>query len=249
MEHGVASVQRGGTPDGGVAVVGVTQAILGRRSVRDGFRSDAVAPDIISRIVECGLAAPSSKNARPWALHVVTDRALMHAAAEAARSSPEIEGYVPHDPATGQPRTEYSSTVLESCGVLESVPLAIFIENRGPFSSGHRRMATASSQNREAALMGYGLEMLGIGAAIQNLWLAANDNGLSAAFLGDLVIAEWPIKELLKMKGDLVGVLALGYADTATERPARAPSADSLVTYHSSAVTSQHKLDPSASAR
>lgn len=67
--------------------------------------------------------------------------------------------------------------------------------------------------------MGYGLEMIGIGTAVENMWLAAEALGVRVAFMGDVAVAEHEIRRLLVIPGDLVGVLALGFSDT--PRPAR----------------------------
>jgi hypothetical protein len=42
------------------------------------------------------------------------------------------------------------------------------------------------------------------------MWLAAIDQGVSAVFMGDVLIAEPLIKERLGLTADLVGVLVLG---------------------------------------
>ena len=62
------------------------------------------------------------------------------------------------------------------------------------------------------SLVGYTFEILGIGAAVENMWLAANSLGIQAAYMGDVVIAEAEISQRLGLELDLVGVLALGYS-------------------------------------
>lgn len=208
----------------------VIRTILERRSIREGFDGTPVSPTVLDEIVRCGLAAPSSKNARPWRIHVVTDRALIgrladameearqethHVAAmDASQTSAGVSARrwssVPIDPATGNAREEWSSTVCESSDVLRQVSVAFFVENRGRFSDGRRTVCRAEADVRENALIGYGFEMLGLGAAIQNMWLAANAAGLDGSFMGDVLIAEDAIRAALSMSGDLVGVLALG---------------------------------------
>src|SRR5947208_14097495 len=103
--------------------------VLERRSIRNGYADRSVSVDLLLTIVRCGLAAPSSKNAAPWRLHVVTDRSLIADLAMAVREAPGQGDYVPHDPRTGQPWPQFESTVLESADVLAQVPVAIFVEN------------------------------------------------------------------------------------------------------------------------
>jgi nitroreductase len=191
----------------------VIAALLARRSIRDGFDGRPVPASVLREIVRCGLAAPSSKNAQPWRIHVVTDRLMLGSLADAVEHAEGADEYVPHDPATGRPRPAYVSTVRESAQVLREVPAAIFIENRGLFSNGRSALASASRPVLADSLVGFGLEMIGIGAAIENMWLAAEALGVRVAFMGDVVVAEDYIGGVLGIAGDLVGVLALGFSD------------------------------------
>lgn len=191
----------------------VVDVILRRRSVRNGFTGRRVPVPILEDVVRCGLSAPSSKNARPARFHVVTDGQLLNALARDVESSSNIESYVPYDPATGRPRPEWSSTVLESAAVLRDARAGIFVENTGAFSRGRETLISASAQALAGSIQGYTFEVLGIGAAIQSMWIAAVAHGLSGVFMGDIVIAETAIKRRLGIERDLVGVLALGYVD------------------------------------
>jgi nitroreductase len=196
----------------------VLDTILGRRSIRWGFDGRPVPEDVIEQILRCGLTAPSSKNAQPWRIHVVNDRSMLAELANAVLGGRSPDTYVPIDPATGEPRPDWDSTVAESAEVLAQVSLGLFVENRGKFSDGRRTVAQADDDVRENALIGYGFEMVGLGAAIQNMWLAARELGLAGVFMGDVLIAEETIRARLGMRGDLLGVLALGYSN-ATPAP------------------------------
>jgi nitroreductase len=111
--------------------------------------------------------------------------------------------------------------VRESAEVLRQVSVAVFVENLGAFSTGRRTLASLPPTRLRGCLVGYTFEILGIGAAIENMWLAASALGVQGAYMGDLVIAEDLIAERLGMEMDLVGVLALGYSDAAVS-PMRA---------------------------
>lgn len=195
-----------------------TALIWNRRSVRSGFEDRAVSREVIEEILWCGLTAPSSKNARPWRFHAVSDRTLLCKIADAVDEAERVDSYVPIDPITGRKHAKWESTVHESAQVLRDVPLAIFVENEGRFSGGRGAVAAAADHVRLDAVFGYGLEMLGHGAAIETLVLAAAALGLSGVFIGDVLIAERTIARHLDATGDLVGVVALGYAP---DRPRR----------------------------
>lgn len=188
------------------------EAMLTRRSIRRGFTRRTVEEHIVRRIVECGLHAPSSKNDQPWRIHTVTEPAFGDVVATAMAASPRQAEYVPLDPETGLARPEFVSSVIESAGILRSASLVLVIENAGLFTGGRRAVARGGAALEET-LVGYGFEYLGLGAAIQNMWLAAHASGLRGTFLGDVLIAEDNIRRWLNLDGELVGVLALGYSD------------------------------------
>ena len=86
---------------------------------------------------------------------------------------------------------------VQSADVLAQVSLGLFVENIGAFSAGRHTVAAAPDAYRVNALVGYGFEMIGLGAAIQSMWLAAGELGLAGVFMGDVLIAEDAIRERL----------------------------------------------------
>ncbi|MCV7197239.1 nitroreductase family protein [Mycobacterium angelicum] len=186
--------------------------ILRRRSIRETFTSEPVPTTDLVRIVECGLAAPSSKNAQPWRFHIVQDRVLLDSIADCVQEAKGAAAYGPQPHiSTGLPRKYFPSTVIESVEILRIAPVGIFVENRGVFSGRKRQLASTGTSVK--AITGYGSEMLGIGAAVENMWLAANALGFGAVFMADVLVAEDIIKRKLCIRGDLVGVLSLGPHD------------------------------------
>lgn len=207
----------------------VVAVALQRRSYRGPFVPQVPAPDIVDAVLAAGSAAPSSKNARPWRFHVVDDPQVLVELASAVRSADGIEDYVPADPLTGLPHERYTSTVVESADTLAAAPLAIFIENRGEFSVGRETLLAAPADHLRQALMGHGLEMLGIGGAVVSMWLAASDLGLAGVFMGDVLIAEDQISSRLGLEGDLIGVLVLGWpASEERSRPGPVPGGEDI---------------------
>ena len=196
-------------------------SILSRQSVRSGFASTPLPAQVLEEIVLCGLAAPSSKNGRPWRFHVVTTRALLEELSGFMENAKGIDTYVPSDLTTGRPRPELRSTVLHSAAVLRTVPAAIFIEDTGGFTGGREALLNASPEALRRAIVGYTFNAIGIGAAVENMWVAAVAHGLSGVFLGDVLIAEPEISKRLEIDCDLVGALALGYQEETSKREIR----------------------------
>jgi nitroreductase len=208
----------------------VLDVIQSRRSLREDFIDKPIPRDVIAIIVESGLTAPSSKNAQPWRLHVVDDQNTLQAIAQDVLDAKQKRAFVPHDPRTGKPRPEFTSTVRESGHTLGKVALGIIVENRGDFSVNRAAVAHANG-NLEGLLFGYGLEYIGLGACIQNMWLAAHSQGLGGVFMGDVGIAETAIQQRLGFDGDLVGALALGWGQTPYGK--RSSFREDAVVYHS----------------
>ena len=202
------------TPEDGLVASNPTiRLILDRLSVRRHYERRPVPRSVVEEIVRCGLAAPSSKNARPWRLHIVSNATVLREIADTAESSSEASSYVPRDPETGLPRPNWPSSVAESARVLRSVPTAIFVENLGVFSRGRETLASVPRSNLRGSLVAYTAEVIGIGAAVMNMWIAANSLDVQAVFMVDICIAEKEVATKLGFTCDLVGVLALGYSN------------------------------------
>jgi nitroreductase len=69
----------------------VIAAMLARRSIREGFDGQPIPGAVLREIVRCGRAAPSSKNAQPWRMHVVTDRATLGVLADAVEHAQGVD--------------------------------------------------------------------------------------------------------------------------------------------------------------
>lgn len=211
----------------------LADVILSRRSARDGFAARPVDRAVVELLVRCGLAAPSSKSAHPWGFHIVQSRELIEAGADAMRTAEDADSYVPFDPLTGAIRPDWSSSVRESADLLAAAPVAIFVENRGSFSRGRETLVEAIRERRIGSLVAYTFEVLGVGAAVENMWLAAHSVGLVATFMGDVVVAEKAIGRMFGIAGDLVGVLALGHPLPGEPIPGRGDEPlEGLVTWH-----------------
>ena len=221
------------------------EALLTRRSIRAGFQDAAIDADIIARVVTCGKHAPSSKDDRPWRLHVVTDRMFLSGIADRMAADPRAERYVPVDPGSDEPRGEFNSSVVASAQVLRTVPVAIAVEHAGSFSESRSHLSSSGAS--EEALIGFAFEYVGIGAAIENMWICAHALGLAGVFIGDALIVEKFVSQELRLTGDLVGLLALGWSD-ATPFAEKSESTRSMQTDDYSARVRRRRYALSRSA-
>lgn len=170
-----------------------------------------------------GALIPERTAVAPARHHVITSRGVLDSLAAAAEAADDGT-YVPPDPLTGEPSPLFESSVRESAAVVRAAPAAIALENRGVYIRDTEYLASRGPETIARMLTAYGLEVMGLGAALENMWLAANALGVQAAFLGDLAIASPAARDLLGLEGDLVGVLALGYPDVAPTRAAMHPT-------------------------
>lgn len=214
------------------------ELILRRRSHRVGFDATAVSRDVLAAIVECGCAAPSSKNAQPWRFHALDDRTSIAAIADLVATSVHAADYVPRDPHTNAVLPGWESTVVESAAILRSAPAAVFVENLGRFGGRRSDLSALPATQLEGRLVAVALELAGIGAAVQNMWLAANALGLQASFVGDVGVAEDEIRTLLGFSGDLLGALALGHSSVGPEPKRPLDDDRPRVVWHPDAVSS-----------
>lgn len=208
----------------------VLTVIRDRRSFRGKFADRRVEHALIEEITTCGLAAPSSKNARPWRLHVVQDEDTLATIAHRVAYSPGADAYFPE--ARRGEAVPWSSTVVESAEILGGAPVAIFIENLGVFGGGRKRGLELTGERLEGWLVGYGFEMVGLGTAIENMWLAATALGLAGVFMGDIAVEDDFITRALGLTGELVGTLVFGWPADDVEGPTRVVGTDDRVVWH-----------------
>lgn len=73
--------------------------------------------------------------------------------------------------------------------------------------------------------------MIGIGAAIMNMWIAALSLGVQATFMGDICVAKKAIASKLGLRSDLAGALVIGYPAAGAPQPPSKPIDDERVVW------------------
>lgn len=177
-----------------------------RRSIRR-YTEEPVSRKAIESIIKAGIDAPSAKNRQPWRFVVVQDeREGLIAAMKAGLDARE---------ATVQSDMErqFLAGARHSMGIMQAAPVNILI-------------LTPNSKPPEEPLAPYGerfMEMANIqsvGAAIQNMCLAATALGLGSLWIADVYDAYPHINNWLGTNELLVAALSIGHAD---EQPAARP--------------------------
>ncbi|MGD8399130.1 MAG: nitroreductase [Anaerolineae bacterium] len=168
-------------------------AIAARRSIRR-FRSDPIPDDVIDAILTAATQAPSGKNRQPWRFVVVSGERC----AEMVRVM--REGI-----ANAKARGEDPGSSEWTASVMEQAPVTIFVFN--PHGM-HPWLAHSIGQMFQAVV-----NIQSIGAAIQNMLLAAQDLGIGSLWICDVFEAYDELCKWLGAEGQMVAAVSLGYAD------------------------------------
>ena len=132
------------------------EAIYSRRAVRT-FAPAPVDKEIICKLIEAAIQAPSAVNTQPWSFTVVRDRALL------ARISRESKEMVLREPPRGLPAAHFREILSDSkFDIFYGAPALILI---------------SSMTDDHWAVVNCAL-------AAQNLMLAARSMGLGSCWIG-----------------------------------------------------------------
>ncbi len=170
-------------------------AIRTRRSIRR-FKPDPLPEETLREILTAATLAPSGKNAQPWRFVVVREdkRAEMVAVMRAGIAARKADGI----PAGS---SEWTAKVMEHA------PVTVFIFNEhetDPFSP-----------KDFGAVFSNMVDVQSIGAAIQNMLLAAQELGVGSLWICDVFFAYGELCGWLNEAHQLIAAVSLGYADEA----------------------------------
>lgn len=185
------------------------QAITDRRSIRK-YKLAKVPQEFIEEILEAGMLAPSSKNRQPWRFVVAGGSAKAEALAAMER------GLVREKSCPLLPESAiFLSDAWHTLSVMKQAPVIIFIVNtlgvylNKPLTADERVAEICNAQS--------------IGAAVENMTLAATELGLGSLWICNTFFAHRELCAWLDTDGQLYGALAVGYGD---ERPPARPRKD-----------------------
>ncbi len=169
------------------------ESIECRRSIRK-FKPDPIPDEIMQKILAAGLQAPSGKNRQPWHFTVVREekRADMIQIMRQEIAKVKARG---EDPGSSEWTTN----------VMEQAPITVFIYN--PDGS-HPWLAHSIDQ-----MFSDLVDIQSVGAAIQNMLLAAYDLGLGSLWICDVFYAYEELTHWLGEKGELIAAASFGYPD------------------------------------
>lgn len=175
--------------------------IENRRSIRK-FKAQSVSKEQLTSIIEAGILAPSSKNRQPWHFIVVTgiskEAALL--AMERGLQREKRRPFLP-DSADFLFDAEHTLKVMRQAPALIFVVNTLGMDLRKPLSVDERVYEICNTQS--------------IGAAIENMSLAAVELGLGSLWICNTFFAFEELTNELHTGGTLYAALAIGYPDEA----------------------------------
>jgi nitroreductase len=187
------------------------EAIAGRHGVLR-FRSDPVEPAKIEAVLAAAVAAPSPVNLQPWAFVVVTDPALTR---QVARYLVDVQEKQVFSELLSLPES-YKARLMGLYEVFYRTPcfVCVCLETRAKFAR----------PEHEAVLRQW--HLVSLGAATQNLMVAATALGLGTRWFGGFALDRQSspadtggaaLKELLGIPEgvEIIAVTPLGYHDEA----------------------------------
>lgn len=180
----------------------VMQAISERRSIRQ-FQDKPVSKELIEAMLEAAIKAPSGKNAQPWRFVVLE-----------GPKKDEVVDILTARVATLNAEGVKTGSAENSARIMRQAPVLIVIFD--PY-------LTAEQDHNGWTRISSLVHTQSVGAAIQNLLLAATSAGLGTLWICDVLTAEKEIGELLGVKEELVAAVSLGYAGESPAPRARKP--------------------------
>ena len=185
-----------------------------RRSVRK-FTNRAVAREILEQIVAAGLCAPSSKNRQPWKFVVATGNAKRDAlsAMERGLEREKREPFLPES-ARNLADAEHTLKVMREASAVIFVVNALGAELSRALTVDERIYEICNAQS--------------IGAAVQNMSLAAVELGLGSLWVCNTFFAQRELNEWLNTDGELFAALAVGYAAESPSPRPRKPQSETV---------------------
>jgi len=162
------------------------EAIAKRRSIRR-FKSTPIPDEAIVKILDSAIQAPSGKNRQPWRFVVVKQDKRP----EMIKIMREAVGKVKEEGGdTGS--SEWTTNVMEQASV------TIFVFN--PYAEGRDHPWNV-------------VDTQSIGAAIQNMLLAAQELGIGTLWICDVFYAYDELCAWLGQKNQMIAAVSLGYPD------------------------------------
>lgn len=188
------------------------EAIFSRRSVRT-FLADPVPKEVVERVLQAGIAAPSALNSQPWRFIVATGSTRD----EFVKIIRKFPAYLADIVALVRGESSFDvddEKVTSFADDLGGAPVIIF--------------ATIPKKTNQYAKR---LDLIGCASAIQNMQLIAWSLGLGSVCLATGIWVESEIAQALELKdSEIASIMVLGYRESDPQAPAKTRQ-DTVITW------------------
>jgi nitroreductase/predicted transcriptional regulator YdeE len=171
----------------------VYEAISNRRSIRK-FKNDPIPEEDLHKILQAGILAPSGKNRQPWKFLVVQGE-------KRAEMITQMLAGIDHNEKAGRDCGSSRNTVK----VMAQAPVTVFIFNPVGIHPWQKHSI-------DQMLMSV-VDTQSIGAAIQNMLLAAQELGIGSLWICDVFSAYEELSSWLGESSEMIAAISFGYAN------------------------------------
>ena len=158
-----------------------SQAIQARRSIRL-YQNKPVEEKKIYQLINAARLAPSAKNRQPWRFIIETDTVRKKQISAIMRAFFK----------EGQDYPDYVKSITLSARIIDRAPVVIWV-----LKERDDRWNTS--------------DLLSIGAAIENMCLAAVDMGMGTVWLRDVCYTQVELERFIGTQLEIVSCIAVGY--------------------------------------
>jgi nitroreductase len=183
--------------------VNTLDAIVARRSIRK-FKSDPLPDEMLQVILTAATQAPSGTNRQPWRFVVVR-----------GDKCAEMVCVMREGIAKARAHGQNLGSSAWSANIMEQAPVTVFVFN----PRGTHPWLTHSVEQ----MFNDVVDIQSIGAAIQNMLLAAQDLGVGSLWICDIFYAYEELCTWLGEKRQMIAAVSLGYPDESPEARSRKP--------------------------
>ncbi len=184
------------------------ELVYARRTVRR-FSPEPLRQAALENILKAGLAAPSPNNSTPWSISVITNGEVIQKMRHAVNDRLDVMF------ATINPDLK---PVLEKVKVFSAVfanaPVVLAIFSRPYQSPVHELLADVDISAEQMSELRRHPELQATGAMVQNMLLAATEEGLGACWISGALVARRELEAIIGVKDmALETLVALGHSD------------------------------------
>jgi len=203
----------------------IEEILRARRSIRR-YKPEAPPRDVIEKLIEMAVLAPSASNKQPWRFFVVTERATLERMARAVEEAVDrIAAHV---------RPEFEQAFRNYGGYFvrfREAPVVIVPVFRSlEVLSNLVDDALAADDRARIASMEFNSGIISTALAVENLMLYAHSIGLGTSCMTGPLVAADELKRVLEVpeSWSIAALVPAGYPDETPEGPAR-KSAETVI--------------------